>query len=507
MTGGFAEAATSEKLVERGVAARDSGDRVGALALFREAVEQDPGNAGPHWEAALTFLSLGLASLAGEALERSLALQPDLPRADVLRGRIAAQRGDGELALKYFMRAIADTPQAPRPYALAAQQLHALGRYREALAIASQGLERCGGPQPGNLDLLEERAVSLAGLGLIEEARELIRSVLPLRKDSNLLRRVALVLTSRKQFVEALDLVEGLEMDARRHITDILSYRRCIEMIHAGRRIYEGSRSEEAQSPVAEPLETSPYVFPHETLLDEIPSLAAVLSPTKCYILDDSGANCPTHELTPSLQSLLEEDLARLRWKPGRRARQICFQYLLPDSIVQKHDALDPRHAVVSPAGRSAPELLIDQGRPLMVTGPSLWDPSEELEPIDCAFVTPSMGWGNYGHVVVDVLSTLAIYERLGLGCPIIVPGRVRNVYAELIRASGVPDGTPVLPISEVRGRLLRLAVCPEPVSAQLLRAWCSTVVRRTVGDSEDEGGDEILYISRAKSVLVRPAP
>ena len=493
MTEGIQQIDAIEELTARGVAARENGDRVGALALFEAAIEQDPANAGAaHREAVATLLGLGLTSRAGEALERALAVGADFARADLQRGRLAAETGDAELALRYFTRTIADSPRGAWPYALAAEQLRVLGRYREALEIVAQGLERCGGLEAGNPALLEERALSLLGLGLIDEARASIRRVLTLRKNAAHLRTVALFLASRKQFAEALELLESLEADARQHVVDILSYRRCIQAIQRGQTAFEELRSRATQDRSVERLEVHPYVFSREAMLDEIPSLTAVEQPTKCYVIDDPRAMRPAPELTPDLGRLLEGDLARLRWKPGHGVRQVCFQYLLPDCFV------DPTHAVVSSSGWFVSELLYGV-HPLMVMRTALSEPAA-AEPIDGAFVTPYFGWNNYFHVVVDVLSSLAIYERLGLSCPIIVPGAIGAIHAEIIRASGIPEETPVLAAGDVRGRLLRLAVCPEPVSAQLLREWCSTVVRRTVGDSDEEVGDEILYISRSKS-------
>jgi Glycosyltransferase 61 len=376
-----------------------------------------------------------------------------------------------------------------------------LGRYAEAVEIVSRGLEQCGGAEAGNVDLLEERALSLVGLGLLDEGRQVIRDVLILRKNTSHIFQAALILTSRKQFTEALELFESLEADARRHVDDLLSYRRAIRVIQVGRRVFEESRLRAKHDSALELLETSPYAFRHETPLDELPSLATVTRPTKCYVLDDPGTGCPGPQLPPDLHRLVEQDLTLLRWTPGRKAQQICFQYLLPDCFIyDDNGGFDLGQTVVMRTGRFIPELIKGRGSPLMVTRTALWAPEEALEPIDLAFVTLSVGWKNYGHVVAEILSTLAIYERLGLSCPIIVPGPLTPLHAELVRASGIPDDIAVLPASEVRGRLIRLAVCPQGVSAKLLRDWCSTVVRHSIGDHAAEERDQIVYISRANS-------
>jgi Glycosyltransferase 61 len=497
VTEGIQQVDAIEELTARGVAARQNGDRVGALALFEAAIDRDPVNAGAaHREAVAVLLGLGLTSLAEDALDLALSVGADFPRADLQRGRLAAERGDAELALRCFTKTIADSPRAAWPYALAAKQLRTLGRYGEALEVVGRGLERCGGLEAGNPDLLEERALGLLGLGLIDEARESISGVLAFRKNVAHLWKVGFFLASREQFAEALELLEGLEAEAREHVIDLISYTRCIKAIRGGQSAFEELRVRADQDRTAERLEVRPYVFGRDVSLDEIRSLAAVEQPTKCYLIDDPSATCPAPEPAPALARLVEKDLALVRWKPGQGFRQVCFQYLLPDCFV------DSTHAAVSRSGRFVPEL-VPVVNPLTVMGTALREPAA-LGPIDQVFLTPFLSWrnvwNNYFHLVVDILSSLAIYERLGLRCPIVVPGPVDAVHAELIRASGVPEETPVLPVSDVRGRLLRLAVCAGPVSAQLLREWCASVVRRTVGDSEGEVGDEILYISRAKS-------
>jgi tetratricopeptide (TPR) repeat protein len=500
VTGSLAGAATSKDLVERGAAAREDGDLVGAVALFEQAIEHDPANLGAARESAFTLVRLGLLSLAEDVLERAISLRPDRDEVALDRGRIAARRGDAALAVRYFSVTTSKSPKSPRPYVLAAQQLRELGRHREALEVATRGLEHCGEGTAGHLDLLEERAVSLVALEFIDDGRKLIRTLLKLQKGVHSLWEAALVLTRRKRFAEALELVESLEADVRQQDGAALAYRGCTDAIQTGRAVFESSGSRVEQNPAAELLATRPYVFPKETPLDEIRSVAGVEHPTKCYLLDDPGADSPASELPPKLARLVEEDFALLDWGPGRRTRQICFQYLLQDCFVYDNGGADPHHTVVSRGGQYVRDLVTRNANPVILTGTALWDPAPALEAIDCAFVTPSAGWLNYGHVVVDILSTLAIYERLGLSCPIVVPGRVGNVHAELIRASGVLDETPVFTASDVRGTLLRVAVCPQAVSAQLLRDWCETVVQRTVGAADPEVRDQILYISRANS-------
>jgi capsular polysaccharide biosynthesis protein len=482
---------TIEALVERGVAARHTGDHVGALALFEEAIELDPARAGtPHGQVVFTLLGLGLTTLATEALERALALGADVPRADLQRGRLAAVQGDAELALRCFTKTIADFPRSPWPYVLAAEQLRTLERYRDALEIVAEGLKQCGGPEAGSSGLVEERAFNLAALGLIEEAREDIRPLLALRRNATHLRSVAFFLASRNQFSAALELLESLESDAQEHLVDILYYRRTVTHIRSAQTRFEKMSAQANRDRSIEQLDVRPYVFSREVMLDEVRSLAAVDHPTKCYLIDDPASPAP--EPPHDLDRLLEEDLALMRRKLSHGVRRVCFQYLLPDCFIEE------THRVVLRSGRFVSELCYGVNAH-MVSGSALWEPAA-AGPIDQAFVTPYFGWTNYFHAVVDVLSTLAIYKRLGLSCPIVVPGEIEAIHAEIIRASGIPEDTPVLTASDVRGRHLGLAVCPGHVSAQLLRAWSATVVRRTVGDSEDEVGDEIVYISRAKS-------
>jgi hypothetical protein len=185
--------------------------------------------------------------------------------------------------------------------------------------------------------------------------------------------------------------------------------------------------------------------------------------------------------------------LERGRWPA------VSSAYVLPDCFIETPERFvhSDRQAVVSHSGRFAPGLVV-QRQHIYWARVALWEPDESAEPLDLAFVLPMVGWNEYYHVVVDVLSTLTIYTRLGLTCPIVVPGPVSDLQRELIHASGVGEETPILTAQEVRGRTIRLAVCPAfGATGVMLREWSRNATSALTGPAGGDDPDEVVYVSR----------
>jgi tetratricopeptide (TPR) repeat protein len=80
----------------------------------------------------------------GEALERALALDPEDPWTNNLKGQVLMAGGQAEAALEHFRRALAKAPAEADLAANAAGALMALGRAAEAVETATAALAACG---------------------------------------------------------------------------------------------------------------------------------------------------------------------------------------------------------------------------------------------------------------------------------------------------------------------------------------------------------------------------
>jgi capsular polysaccharide biosynthesis protein len=109
----------------------------------------------------------------------------------------------------------------------------------------------------------------------------------------------------------------------------------------------------------------------------------------------------------------------------------------------------------------------------------------------------------NPAHSVLDTLSSLVIYEILGLSCPVVLPGRPSKKQAEIIHAFGLAEGA-LLTARDVSGCLVRCAIAPQVVSGQLMRSWYSSIAERAGTTSRgalSDGRADVVYISRAGAV------
>lgn len=479
------------ELLRQGRAARARGDLLAALRLFEHASTLPSAGARPPLEAARVLRRLGLLGAARRRLDEVLARNGRLPGASLVAGLVADGSEDHERALEHFMDAIELDPSRPRAYALAARQLRLLGRVDEALEMASRGCELAGDdPQPA-----DERALALVAQDAGAAAEALAEVVAAQRTDRPVW-DAALILIWQGRFDEAFELVDSMEGVAREHATRIARYGLRRTRVRVAGNAVAALVEAHAQKPGSKLLATRPCGFPDEEPLDELdPARADLSEPRKYYLLD---------EFEPEGGAPGEPDAM-----PFARPSPVAFQYAVPNCFIHAelwyHDS--HRQALVTLDGRFVPDLVPE--RCLMHwTRTALWDPDPAAEPLPLAFVLPMPGWDSYFHGVIEGLSTLAIYERLGLSCPIVVPGPLNDVHRKLIAASGVPADTPVLTAQDVRGRVIERAICPAPgraegdgpVTAETLQAWSRTLRRGLLEPRANGAGGDILYISRARA-------
>jgi capsular polysaccharide biosynthesis protein/tetratricopeptide (TPR) repeat protein len=494
--------ATTTDLVAQGIDARDGGDLLRALRLFEEAAARTPAAARPPFEAARVLRRLGLSGTAKRRLDEALRHDPDLRGADLVAGLVAAARGDHEGALEACRAAIAANPDTVLPHAVAAQQLRKLQRHAEALELAESALARIGGESV--VALRDERAFALVSLGQLEAARAALAETVPMRRTDEAIWDAARILDWQRRFEEALELVDALEPSARRHAHSFARYGLRRARIEVARRASRAVADTHATRPNSRLIHTAPYEFAEERPLDAL-DLERIdgTEPRKYYVFDESPQ--PDPDSAVMVDDLWPEpDLQR---KLTRRPSPVSFLYVVRECFVQceRFYRRSDRHAVVTRTGHFVPDLVPE--RCLMHWSRlALWDPDDSLAALPLAFVLPTIGWDSHFHSVVDVLSTLVLYKRLKLTCPIIVPGPVSEMHHQLIAGSGISADVPILTAQEVRGRLLKVAVCPAPgrtqgegsVTGEALRAW-SRALRANLGrDPEPARPGDVLYISRS---------
>jgi TolB-like protein/Tfp pilus assembly protein PilF len=156
-----------------------------ALANFRAAIAADPGFALAWVGLADTLIIQRFygyapadASLAGatEAIDRALALDPNLAPAHVSRGEAHRIRRDYEAAELAFRKAIELNPNYPTAYHWYALLLFDLGRLDESL----QAAQRAVALDPLSSLFRNVEAVALEGLGRFEQAAARFREAMEL---------------------------------------------------------------------------------------------------------------------------------------------------------------------------------------------------------------------------------------------------------------------------------------------------------------------------------------
>jgi adenylate cyclase len=151
-----------------------------ALECAEMAVALDPMDGFCHWALGEAAFQSRQRDRALDHMARALAINPN--EADVLAvsGYMHALTGEPEAGLRQMGMALERNPLIPPWYHwLRGIILSALGRYEEALRALNLY-------NPANPSILRWRAISLAQLGRIDEARKEIRALLSIQPNATL---------------------------------------------------------------------------------------------------------------------------------------------------------------------------------------------------------------------------------------------------------------------------------------------------------------------------------
>ena len=476
--------------VAAAIAEREAGDLLGALTRLERLISERPEDAGAHLEAGRTLLQLNLPAHAARRLDRASALDAEQQGLEIERGRAAARRGRLEEARGHFEQAAAAAPTT-RAVVELARTVRLLGEPAAAVRLLP-GRADDDASEDEAAELLEERALSLVSLGDLDDAVPILDELVSSGRRADSVWRAALVLTARREFDEALRLFGLFDASARLHARDLVFYFRRGESIRVAKAAYERA----GRNPRLALVDLRPFLADDEHPLDAVDlERVSQTHPTKSFLLDSPQDD----ETYRSSVSALQARLGERADVPYRFARPICFQYLVPGARVIRNGA---QYSVVGRDGSFVPELVPDERFSAAVARFAAFRRKPETDPLELAFVTPLFGWRNHFQTLVHVLSTLAVYRRLGLTCPIVLPGPPSALQSDVIAASGVGARTPILAAEDVVGTSIRLAVCPAPEgSGRLLREWAQGVLEHVAdGAGRAPTGDGVLYISRRGS-------
>jgi Flp pilus assembly protein TadD/peroxiredoxin len=184
----------------------DNGLEGAAVTAFERAVQANP--------SAPTLYRLGtLLARSGEkvrarvALERALAVQPDLAEANNDLGALLAQEGDLDAAISRFRAALTSIPDYPDALNNLGYALLLTGRDQEARTL----YERALALQPDFPEALNNLGLLFGRAGDMNRAERYFRDALGRRPDyGEAANNLALVLVSKGQVDAAVDLLQGV---------------------------------------------------------------------------------------------------------------------------------------------------------------------------------------------------------------------------------------------------------------------------------------------------------
>jgi Flp pilus assembly protein TadD len=156
-----AEPGNAQALRLRGILARERGERDASLRYLRRACEVAPGDPQPLAELAVSRMAAGDLERAEADLREALALDPGRSRALANLGALLQYRGHITEAIVYHERALAQEPQDFELRCNLARALVDAGRGAEALALCDEALAAA----PGHPLLLAARGAVLIDLG------------------------------------------------------------------------------------------------------------------------------------------------------------------------------------------------------------------------------------------------------------------------------------------------------------------------------------------------------
>jgi predicted CXXCH cytochrome family protein len=148
-------------------ALRASGETAGAAGLLRQAVQLDPFEASAWYQ-------LGSLTSELEALQKAVALDPDLPGAYTTLAAIQAVRGQRAQALESLREALRIDPYDAAAWDLAGRASAENGLVPESLF----SFEKANYYRPGFAPYLYEYGVALSGGGQFDRAQEMAEAAL-----------------------------------------------------------------------------------------------------------------------------------------------------------------------------------------------------------------------------------------------------------------------------------------------------------------------------------------
>jgi TolB-like protein/DNA-binding winged helix-turn-helix (wHTH) protein/Tfp pilus assembly protein PilF len=200
---------------------RSSSDLQRAKTHFEQAIRIDPGYArawvalaGVYFVARYEDSELSDASSKwGEAVQRALALAPDLAETNVRAAQYYWYAGDRDAASMHVARAVAIDPADPLVVSLSLSQAIVEGHMEEAVALQRRMIatDPLSATHRGNLGVL------LTMTGQLGEAQTELERALELSPDAEVtIHNLAHTLILRGQIDDALDLIHQLPAGYRR---------------------------------------------------------------------------------------------------------------------------------------------------------------------------------------------------------------------------------------------------------------------------------------------------
>ena len=184
----------------------DQGLEAAAVIAFERAAEAKPG-ASTLYRLGTLLAKTGNTAGARSALERALALEPDLAEANNDLGALLARGGDLDAAIARFRAALASTPDYPDALNNLGYALLLTGRDDEARSL----YERALALQPDFPEALNNLGLLFGRGGDMDRAERYFRDALRRRPDyGEAANNLALVLVSRQQVDAAAALLEDV---------------------------------------------------------------------------------------------------------------------------------------------------------------------------------------------------------------------------------------------------------------------------------------------------------
>jgi protein O-GlcNAc transferase len=143
------------------------GDRPGALAEYRKAVEINPADPGALNNLGNALRDIGNPDEAEACYRRALSIRPDHPEANNNLGMMLSDRGQHDEALACYRKALAVNPGFVDALNNSAVAIRRAGQTDEAIALWKKAILL----RPNSVEAHVYLADTLADLGMIEEAR------------------------------------------------------------------------------------------------------------------------------------------------------------------------------------------------------------------------------------------------------------------------------------------------------------------------------------------------